>query len=201
MSNDNLMALLHEIYEFGAANDRANQDKTTRMRNVTPFTGDFLRFMVQLTGAKRVLEIGTSNGYSTLWIADAVTSNQGVVTTLEYDVNKADLAAKNFAKSDLQKSIKLEVIDAGIFLQSAEEHSFDFIFMDSERVEYVSWWPHIQRALIPGGLIVVDNTVSHSEELKPFLRTVETTPGFQNIQLPIEQGVLLLRKEQQNQSL
>ncbi|UJF34876.1 O-methyltransferase [Paenibacillus hexagrammi] len=190
---EDLAALLEELYQFGIDHDAVHQEKNMRMRNITPATGEFLTFMVHQVQAKRVLEIGTSNGYSTLWLAAAAQETGGSVTTLEFDAAKANLAHMNFQKSGLDSVIELIVTDAGLYLQQHEEE-FDLIFMDSDRTEYVSWWPMILRVLRQGGLIAVDNACSHAEEIQPFLELVQSSNDVKVIRIPMEQGILLITR-------
>jgi predicted O-methyltransferase YrrM len=192
--NTNLTSLLKEIYDFGVENDSHKILKEARMRNVTPVTGELLHFFIGMTGAKRILEIGTSNGYSTLWMADAVNNNGGQVITLEYDPDKAELAHTNFARSSFHSVIELIVDDAGRYLKNLEHQEFDLIFMDSDRVEYTGWWPDIQRVLKIGGLIVVDNAISHSKEIEPFHEMVKSTANMKQVKVPAEQGLILIRR-------
>ena len=90
--DDTLRSLLRELERFGAENDaRANQ-RHDKMLNITPETGELLAILVQGMKARRVLEIGTSNGYSTLWLADAIRASAGSVVTVEVSVAKAQMA-------------------------------------------------------------------------------------------------------------
>src|SRR4030095_4104490 len=105
-------------------------------------------------------EIGTSNGYSTLWLADAAREIGGSVTTVELAEYKIGLASANFARSGLSPLIKLVHDDAGDFLPRRGPSAYDLIFLDSERSKYPQWWPRLRRTLRPGGLFVVDNATS-----------------------------------------
>jgi predicted O-methyltransferase YrrM len=192
--NAKVLSVLKEIYDFGAINDSHNTLKEAKMRNITPITGELLHFFVGLTGAKRVLEIGTSNGYSTIWIAAALVESYGRVTTLEFDANKAELAQENFSKSGLEFVIDLVIEDAGDYISNREDGEFDFIFMDSDRIEYSTWWPHIQRIVKVGGLIIVDNASSHSEQIQPFYEVVKDSEKIRQVIIPAEQGLLLIQK-------
>lgn len=187
-------ALLQEIYDYGTAYDPTRPNKMERMRNVVPTTGALLAMMVGATRSRRVLEVGTSNGYSTLWLADAAQRLGGTVTTLEFLPEKAELARANFRKAGLESVITLHLGDAGDHLQSAPPESYDLIFLDSDRTEYPSWWPHIGRVLAPGGLIIMDNALSHAAEVRPFLEVVAQTPGYESLLLPLDQGVQLICK-------
>jgi len=72
--------------------------------------------------------------------------------------------------------------------------SLDFIFLDSERIEYVGWWPDLKRVLRPGGLIVVDNALSHEEEMAPFVALVSSDDDFETSLVPVGKGEFLAVK-------
>ena len=80
--DDSLDTMKTELQRFGEANDAATNERSRRMLNITRDTGEFLAVLVRATAARRVLEIGTSNGYSTLWLADAARAIGGTVTTV-----------------------------------------------------------------------------------------------------------------------
>ncbi len=191
---ESLLALLSELERFGEANDSATAERPRRMLNITRDTGEFLSVLVQATSARRVLEIGTSNGYSTLWLASAARMIGGVVTTVEMSDYKVGLARENFARSGLASYITLVQDDAGRVLQRADDASFDLIFLDSERSEYVGWWPRLKRVLRVGGLLVVDNALSHSEEMAPLVALVRADGDFTSCLVPIGKGEFLAVK-------
>lgn len=164
------------------------------MLNITRETGEFLALLVRATGARSVLEIGTSNGYSTLWLAEAVRPIGGKVTTVELSQDKLGLAAATFARAGLGAIITLVHDDAGRALEQSEADAFDLIFLDAERSHYVAWWPHLRRVLRPGGLLVVDNAVSHAEEMAPFAVLLKTDPHFTVSLVPVGNGELLAVK-------
>ncbi|MGA0558800.1 O-methyltransferase [Larkinella sp. VNQ87] len=186
---------LDELYESGQQNDLQATAKRDKLLNITPDTGTFLSLLVKATEARAILEIGTSNGYSTLWLAEAVQRTGGRVTTVELNPAKAELARANFEKIGLSLFIDLVVSDAETFLQTTQPHSFDFIFWDADRTQYVSHWRSVNASLKPGGLVVVDNAVSHRQELAPFQKLLEETPGFSTALVPVGKGELLIWKE------
>lgn len=186
--NDALAALLAELERFGSANDAATADRPRRMLNITRDTGEFLAVLVRATQARRVLEIGTSNGYSTLWLAEAVRATGGRVATVEMSDYKIGLARENFARSGLADHIEQIRGDAGKILAAAPDESFDLIFLDSERPEYPGWWPDIRRALRKGGLLVVDNATSHPEQMVRFVALVKAAPDFTTCLVPVGNG-------------
>lgn len=192
-----LRELLRELENFGIENDRGASDRQWKMLNITPDTGPFLSILIQSCKARRVLEIGTSNGYSTLWLADAVPPADGVVITIEVQDHKISRAKENFMRSGLNERIQQIRGDAGEYLKKADKDSFDFIFLDSDRDQYATWWPNLMDVLKPGGLLVVDNAVSHADELREFNSIVERS-GVRSSLVPIGNGELLVLKPHQD---
>lgn len=195
MIPEKLDGLLRELERFGAENDAQATSRSQKMLNITRDTGKFLLLLIRATKVGRVLEIGTSNGYSTLWLALAVQPLNGSVTTLDKSAYKDGLARENFARSEMQPWIRNELVDAGEFLKRQARDAFDFVFLDSERGEYVGWWPDIQRVLVPGGLLVMDNAVSNAGELEAFSGLIEKTPGYITSLVPVGKGELVVLKE------
>jgi len=186
-----LERLLAELEQFGAANDQSIRERPRRMLNITRDTGEFLAVLVRATAARRVLEIGTSNGYSTLWLARAARSTYPTLTTIDLSGFKVELAAKNFARSGLAAHIVQLQEDAGRVLSRQGDAAFDLIFLDSERPEYPGWWPDIRRVLRPGGLLVVDNATSHAQEMAPFVDLVKADAEFATSLVPVGNGEFL----------
>ncbi len=189
-----LDSLKAELERFGASNDAEHTERPRRMLNITRDTGEFLSVLVRAMLARRVLEIGTSNGYSTLWLAEAARAIGGSVTTVELSAFKVGLASDTFARSGLSSFIRLIHDDAGRVLERADPDAFDLIFLDSERPEYPGWWPHLRRVLRPGGLLVVDNATSHPEQVAPFIALVNADAAFTTSLVPVGNGEFLAVK-------
>ena len=98
---DPLESFLAELEQLGKTNDSSTPERARKMLNITRDTGEFLAVLIRATLARRVLEIGTSNGYSTLWLASAARAIGGSVTTVEFSDYKVGLASKNFDRSGL----------------------------------------------------------------------------------------------------
>jgi predicted O-methyltransferase YrrM len=192
--NTGLKALLVELELFGQANDAATATRAQRMLNITRDTGQFLGVLVRATRARNVLEIGTSNGYSTLWLADAARETGGKVTTVEMSAFKIAQARENFGKAGLQERIEQVDGDAGAILGKMADTSVDLLFLDSERSEYVGWWPDLKRVLRPGGLLVVDNAISHAAEMDAFMQQVALDGSFATSLVPVGNGEFLATK-------
>src|SRR5512143_773507 len=117
MIPDKFDELMQELERFGAENDAQATSQSQKMRNIARATGEFLLLLIRATKVARVLEIGTSNGYSTLWLALAVQPLNGRVTTLEKSAYKDGLARANFARAEMQPWIDNQLGDAGEFLK------------------------------------------------------------------------------------
>lgn len=189
-----LEELFNELEAFGTANDAATTERARRMLNITRDTGEFLALLVRATGARRVLEVGTSNGYSTLWLAQAAQAIDGLVTTVEQSALKIELAAKNFARAGLASHIALVHAEAGAFIHQRVPEEFDLVFLDAARTEYIGWWPRVRAILRVGGLLVADNATSHAQEMRPFMSIVKADVAFITSLVPIGNGEFLALK-------
>lgn len=190
-----------QIYEFlkklerqGVANDAAQTDRQAKMLNITEDTGRFLAILVQSTQAKAILEIGTSNGYSTIWLAEAAQATDGHVTTVELLAVKAEMARNNIAQAGLAAYVTIHTMDAAAYLAAMGSAVGQFIFLDAKRSEYCALWEDISRILKPGGLLVVDNAVSHRQELSQFQAMIEADPQYQTVLVPVGKGELVVFK-------
>ena len=170
--NQALSAFVAELHAHGVAHDAALSDRLLKHRNLEPATAELLSLIVRIAGARRVVEIGTANGYSTVWLADAVADTDGHLVSLDTATN--DDARTNLARADalqggLTKRVELRQEDGGAYLARLGDGSLDLLFLDAERVEYPRWWPHPVRVLRPGAVLAIDNVLSHADEVAPFL--------------------------------
>ena len=192
--DQHLTQLLGELEQFGRENDERASQHSDQLLNITHDTGVFLHLLIQALQARRILEIGTSNGYSTLWLADAARATGGRVRTVEHRPERAEMAAANFARAGLQAWIEPHTGEAGPYLAALPEDRVDFLFLDAGRGEYPGYWPQLQRVLAPGALMVVDNAISHPAEIAPLAAAVQATPGYLTSLVPVGKGELLILK-------
>jgi predicted O-methyltransferase YrrM len=188
-----LTSQLAELAAFGDTHDSDAANRATRMLNITPDTGEFLAVLVKTVNARRILEVGTSNGYSTLWLTDAI-GPAGMVTTIERAPAKVAMARANFARAGLAGRIDQREGDAGDILRELDDGAYDLLFLDSLRTAYVAWWPDLKRVLRPGGLLVVDNATSHAQEMAGFTATVRADSDFTTSLVAVGKGEFLAVK-------
>ncbi len=136
-----LEQLKRQLEQLGERNDSMQQARHRKLLNITRDTGELLSVLVQTRGAQAVLEIGTSNGYSTLWLAEAVRRLEGHVTTIELDEDKRVLAHDNFQRAGLAPWVTLLAGDASELLPTLPQAGYQLIFLDSDRQHYRAWWP------------------------------------------------------------
>lgn len=187
-----LIALLDELHSHGVTHDAGKPDRLDRLRNLEPDTAALLAVLVRATAARRVLELGTSNGYSTLWLADAVRTNGGRLTSVEIDADRSSQAARNLGRAGLDHVVELRVQDAADALEQSADSEWDLIFLDAERPAYPEYWPELLRVLRPGGLLAVDNVTSHADQVAAFRALVSAEPEVTEALAPTGAGLLLI---------
>ena len=186
-----LKAYLETVYSESRAHDETQTERAACWRNLHPDSAALLAGLVRAKQARKVLEVGTSNGYSTLWLADAVRDTGGSLRTLEIDKARKKAARQNLREAKLDDYVRMEVCDAGEFLRDYPKY-FDVVLLDADRSQYTAYWPHLQRILTkPGSLLVVDNVLSHADEVQAFIALVEADKNFSSMVLDIGAGLLL----------
>ena len=135
---------------------------------VFPDTGALLHTLASACGARRILEIGTAIGYSTVWMATAL-PDDGTVITMEYDPGRAARARDHFAAAGLADKISVIVGDATRFLHKVGG-PFDLIFQDSDKKLYEPMLDRLIELLRPGGLLVADNVLWNGEVIPGYVR-------------------------------
>jgi predicted O-methyltransferase YrrM len=186
-----LAAFLDRLYRSGREHDATKEDRLERLRNVEPDTAELLGVLVRATAARRVLEIGTSNGYSTVWLADAVRATGGSVLSVDVEVPRTEQAQANLREAGLGELVELRTEDAAETLRGSAGDAWDLVFLDAERPAYAGYWPELLRVLRPGGLLVVDNVISHADQVAEFRALVDGEPRATSAVVPSGAGALL----------
>jgi predicted O-methyltransferase YrrM len=191
--DDAVQAVIDGVTDAAERHDATQQDRLNRWRVLEPDAGRFVWFLAQAVGARNIVEIGTSRGVSTLWLADAARATGGRVLSFDTDPAAQEDAAASIAEAGLADHVDLRLGDGGTGLAALADGEVDLLFLDAERTEYPSWWPHPVRVLRAGGVLVADNALSHPDEIAPLedlLRrdlTAVTT-------IPVGKGELVARQ-------
>jgi len=185
--DDTLLELLEKLAKIGEENDARETERPKRLLNITPDTGRLLWIVVRAMNAKRILEVGTSNAFSTVWLADAARSTEGRVTTLEINPDKIALARANLASAKLDPFVDI-IQGNAIETLVAISGPFDLIFLDADRPNYLTYLELVVPKLRSGGLLIADNVTSHPHELQDYLRRVKSHPQLFSVTVPIGNG-------------
>ena len=182
-----LLKLLDTLAQFGEDNDARETARPRRMLNITRDTGRLLWVLIGATRATRILEVGTSNAFSTIWLADAARTAGGRVTTLELNPDKVALARANLATAGLAGFVDIIEGKAADTL-AALPGPFDLVFLDADRPSYLTYLELVVPKLRAGGLLVADNVTSHASELQDYLARVKSHPQLFSVTVPIGNG-------------
>ena len=163
--------------------------------NVSRDSANFLNMLIKIHGSKEVLELGTSNGYSGIWIAKALEETEGHLTTIEYWDKRQSLAIENFKTCSVDRLITPILGSASdVIRNQLSEKRFDFVFMDASKPHYLEFFELIHPLLPNGGIIAADNILSHKEKVKPFVDEISNRSDYQVQILPLPDGMLVARK-------
>jgi predicted O-methyltransferase YrrM len=186
-----LTELLEDLYRRGRDHDESQADRLDRWRNLEPDSARMLALLVRVCAPHLLLELGTSNGYSTIWLADAARAVGGSLTSVEIDPARVAEARANLSRAGLEDFVELRTEDACTTLAGSADTEWDLVFLDAERPAYVSYWPDLVRILRPRGLLAVDNVVSHAAEVAAFRELVAEDARVMEAVVPTGAGVLL----------
>jgi len=188
-------SMLRRMRELEARDARDRQDGTAhleRLRQVPPVTGRFLALAAASAPPGRWVEVGTSAGYSAMWLALAARERGAGLVTFEILPEKAKLARETFAAAGVGDAVELREGDAIAGLAAIDGVSF--CFLDAEKDVYLRCWNVLASKLVPGALVLADNAISHRDDMADFLDAVAADPGIDSVVVPIGMGVLLARR-------
>lgn len=147
--------------------------------NVTREDGRLLRILVESAQAKRVIEIGTSTGYSGICIGLALRSTGGKLTTFEIDKERAGIAAENFKRAGLDDLIEIVIGDAHVEVPKVEA-PIDIVFLDADKEGYLAYLKSLIPKLRPGGLVIADNMRIPSPDPR-YISAITADPSLETV--------------------
>ncbi len=156
--------------------------------NIAPDEGRFLHDLVVKHKYQRALEIGTSNGYSSIWLGMALRKTGGKLITIEIDIDRAEEAKSNFRMARLEKHIDLRINDAFKEIPNIPGQ-FDFVFIDADRPDYKEFLDLLLPRVRVGGVITAHNVISHPRPMRDFLQAIKTDTRLQTTIRESKSGV------------
>ena len=163
--------------------------------NISHQTAEFISMLIKISKVKNILEIGTSNGYSALWIADALKTAGcgGHLTTIEFYEKRQCIARENAEKCGLSEYITFK---QGRALEILAELDFapDMVFIDANKSEYIQYFNLLKDKLPKGAIILADNVISHAPKVADFLELIAGDTDYQSQVLDLPAGLLMAYK-------
>ncbi len=187
-----ILERMHFLEQIDARDRLDGTPRLQRLRQIPPETGQFLSLLAASAPQGEILEIGTSAGYSTLWLAIACEMLGRSLTTFEVLPEKAQLARATFRAAGLAGLVKLVQGDAREYLP--QYSSIAFCFLDAEKEAYADCYEAVVPSLVPGGWLMADNAINHRTTLQPLLERALADPRVDALIVPIGNGELLCRK-------
>lgn len=188
----------------------ANIELINPRMNSGHLQGRFLKMLVAIARPRKILELGTFGGYSTLCLAEGLEEG-GEVVTLEIDDEKEDFIANHLRKSPFGHRVRTIFADAKKVLPEMASSSFDMIFLDSDKRDYPQLYPLCKRLLKPQGLLIADNVLwnghitdsrydhdAQTSALREFNDIVAEDDEVDVVILPLRDGLSLIRLKKQN---
>lgn len=183
--------IVDDLVRAAEEHDAATPDRLDRWRVLEPGAGRFVWFLAQVVRARVIVEVGTSRGVSTLWLADAARSTGGRVLSVDTDAAAQEHTRRSLTRAGLAGHVDLRTADGGAVLAGLPDGGVDLLFLDAERTEYPSWWPHPVRVLRAGGVLAIDNALSHPDEIEPVRDPLEHDARLAVTTIPVGKGELV----------
>jgi caffeoyl-CoA O-methyltransferase len=186
MIDERIDAVLERLYAEDGAQRAAGLPSSQRTRNVERQTGRWLALLVRATKARELLEIGSSNGVSTIWLAAAARQNGGQVIGTEILPERVAEANRNLAEAGLDGVARVVAGEARATVASLPG-PFDLVFIDAEKDDYVDHFAAVVDRVEIGGLILADNVISH--DLSAYQAMLRSRSDVETVTVPIDRGV------------
>jgi caffeoyl-CoA O-methyltransferase len=155
-------------------------DQYSAMLSVPPEDGKVLRLLTEAAGARHVVEIGTSNGYASIWFCLALRNTGGRLTTFEIDAQRAALARENFKRAGVDKLVTLIEGNAHEKVKMLKG-PIDIVFLDADKDGYLDYLNKLLPLVRPGGLILAHDTTDAESLMQDYLEAVTTNPELETV--------------------
>ena len=163
--------------------------------NISHQTGNFISMLIKSANIKNVLELGTSNGYSALWIAEALQYTKGHLTTIEFWEKRQCLARENIENCGLSEYVTFKIGQAiDVIRDELQNEKYDLVFMDANKGEYLSLFQAFHPLVKRKGIILADNVTSHAKKVAPFIEAITNDGEYQAQVLDLPDGLLMAYK-------
>jgi predicted O-methyltransferase YrrM len=189
---DTMLACMRTLESADAEERRLKVPAPQRLCAVPPETGRFLAILAAAAPPGALIEIGTSGGYSTLWLTRAALLRKQQVQSFEISPAKLAIARDTFARAGVNDLVRITEGDVREFL--ADHEPVGFCFMDHDKTQYLECYERLLSILVKGGILAIDNILSHKEVLAPFVNHVMADPRVDAEVIPIGKGVLVARR-------
>jgi len=187
-----ILKRMRELEAQDAIDRKDGTPRSRRLRQIPPVTGKFLALLCASAPRGGVLEVGTSGGYSSLWLSLACKERGDHLTTFEILEEKVNRAYETFEAAGVSGQIQLIHGDARDVISGYADVAF--CFLDAERDIYIDVYEKVINNVVPGGILAVDNVISHADELADFVSHAENDPRVDALVVPIGKGILVCRK-------
>jgi caffeoyl-CoA O-methyltransferase len=185
--HQNIFKEFDRLYKIDEAERAGSVPQESRINAIHRDSGRFLYMISRASRAKRILEIGTSQGVSTMWFGWAALENQGKVITIEINPERAKAAQENFHRVGLSEVITVMVGDAKQIISTLTP-PFDIILIDTTKADYCDYLRLVAPLLRVGGMVLADNAISHAGQLQEYFALLEKMK-FQSIVIPTGAGL------------
>jgi len=183
-----IRSILMQMEEAGRLHDQAEPQHSEKLLNLEPETAEALVLLLTIAGVRNLLEIGTSNGYSTIWIAATLGAVGGRMVSIERNMEKYRQAQENLAGAGLSRFVDLRLGDATETVASLPG-PFDCIFFDADRVSAPQQLDLLLPKLSPRALLLADNALSHPEQISGYLASVARLDQTTHLVLNVGKGL------------
>ena len=187
-----VLARMRELKQMESTDKADGTAHFERLRQIPPDTGRLLALVAASAPSGAFIEIGTSGGYSGLWISLACRALGRGLTTFEIAESKVALATETFRKSGVDDIVSIIPGDAREHLGGQSDVAF--CFLDTEKNLYQECYDAVLPNMVSGGLLVADNIISHAGDLAEFLDRAESDERVDSMIVPVGNGVLLVRR-------